>query len=68
MNSFNHYAYASVLEWIYCDICGLNLLDEFPGFKRVLLFPHPDERLKFAKASYESPMGHYDCEWKIEND
>ncbi|KAK8836088.1 hypothetical protein M9Y10_040045 [Tritrichomonas musculus] len=68
MNSFNHYAYASVLEWIYCDICGLNPLTEYPGFKRALFKPHPDERLHYAKASHESPNGLYTCEWKIEGD
>lgn len=67
MNSFNHYAYASVCEWIYCDICGLNPMEDFPGFKRVIFRPHPDERLGKAKATHESPMGHYECEWKIED-
>ncbi|KAK8842995.1 hypothetical protein M9Y10_025182 [Tritrichomonas musculus] len=67
MNSFNHYAYASICEWIYCDICGLNPLEQFPGFKRVLLRPHPDERFGFAKAEHNSPMGKYVCGWKVEN-
>ena len=68
MNSFNHYANASVCEWIYCDICGLNPIEKFPGFKKVLLRPHPDIRFGFVKASFESPIGHYECGWKIEND
>ncbi|KAK8880529.1 hypothetical protein M9Y10_003208 [Tritrichomonas musculus] len=67
MNSFNHYAYASICEWIYCDICGLNPIEECPGFKKVILRPHPDERLVFAKASHESPMGHFECGWKVED-
>ena len=68
MNSFNQYAYASVCEWIYCDICGLNPMEEFPGFQRAMFIPHPDERLKYAKATHESPMGHYECGWKIEDE
>ena len=66
INSFNHYAYGSICEWIYCDLCGLNPIEEFPGLKKVLLRPNPDRRLINAKASYESSMGHFECGWIVE--
>ena len=65
MNSFNHYAYASVFEWIYKDVCGLNPVEESPGFKELLFRPFPDARLGHAYASHESPMGHIECGWTI---
>ncbi|KAK8839328.1 hypothetical protein M9Y10_032263 [Tritrichomonas musculus] len=65
MNSFNHYCYGSICEWIYCDVCGLNPVEEFPGFKRVILRPHPSRQLKYAQATYESPMGRFECGWRI---
>lgn len=43
-------------------------MEEYPGFKRAILRPHPDDRLGYAKATHESPMGHYECEWKIEGE
>ena len=64
MNSFNHYAYGSICEWIYCDVCGLNPVEEFPGFKRVILRPHPSSRLDHAKAIFNSPMGKFECGWQ----
>ena len=67
MNSFNHYAYGSICEWIYCDICGLNPIEEFPGFKKVIFKPHPSEKLVYAKATYESPMGHFECGWEFKS-
>lgn len=68
MNSFNHYAYGSICEWIYCDVCGLNPVEEFPGFKKVILKPHPDQRIGYARATYDSPMGRFERGWKIERE
>ena len=67
MNSFNHYSYGSICEWIYCDICGLNPSEESPGFKRVILRPNPSHQLKYAKATYDSPMGIFECGWSVDN-
>lgn len=67
MNSFNHYAYGSICEWIYCDVCGLNPVEEFPGFKKVILKPHPDQRIGYARATYDSPMGRFECGWTVDN-
>ena len=67
MNSFNHYAYGSICEWIYCDVCGLNPDEESPGFKKVILRPNPSSRLGNAMISYDSPMGRYECKWVVED-
>ena len=64
MNSFNHYAYGSVCESIYSRIVGLKNLS--PGWKKVLIQPHLNYRLKQIKFSYDSVSGKYDISWKYD--
>jgi alpha-L-rhamnosidase len=68
MNSLNHYAYGSVVEWMYRSIAGLNPTEKSPGFKEAIIAPKPDCRIKEAEMSYDSPMGIYKICWKIEDD
>jgi alpha-L-rhamnosidase len=62
MNSFNHYAFGSVGNWMYNTIAGINAGS--PGFKKIILKPQPGEGLSFAKAKYESIRGTIASEWK----
>ena len=64
MNSFNHYAYGSVCEAIYSRIAGLKNLN--PGWKKVLIQPHLNYRLKKINFSYNSISGKYDISWKYD--
>ena len=65
MNSFNHYAYGSVCEAIYSRIAGLrNLL---PGWKKVLIKPHINYRMKYINLKYDSISGTYEISWKWKN-
>ncbi len=57
MNSFNHYAYGAVGSWMFDTMAGINYDSEAPGFKRVVLAPHADERIEYVKASYDSAYG-----------
>ena len=66
MNSLNHYAYGSIVEWIYKEVGGLKSLE--PGFKKALIEPKIDSRLHFAKIDYLSNSGKYHVEWKYVND
>ena len=45
MNSLNHYAYGSIVEWMYRNMCGINPVEDCPGFRRALLAPKPHEAL-----------------------
>lgn len=65
MNSLNHYAYGSIVEWMYRYVAGINPVEETPGFRHVKISPQPDYRLKYAKASYNSPVGLYESTWEI---
>ncbi|MBN1430227.1 MAG: family 78 glycoside hydrolase catalytic domain [Anaerolineae bacterium] len=71
MNSFNHYAYGSIVEWMYRDMCGLNPSsgnDGVTGFRCALIAPKPDPSLRWAKACYRSAAGLYESGWRIDDD
>ena len=62
MNSLNHYAYGSIVEWMYRNVAGIN--QQSPGFKRVRIAPMPDERIDWVKAHYNSTLGKVTSNWK----
>ena len=66
MNSLNHYAYGSIGEWIYREVCGLNQCT--PGFRKVTIKPKLDKRLKYCKCSFQSVSGMYYIEWNLLSD
>lgn len=76
MNSFNHYAYGSIVEWMYRYMAGIE--PDRPGFEHVILQPRIDtrndselpygqKRMTFVKASYRSYAGLIESEWHSEN-
>ena len=67
MNSMNHYAYGSVMEWMYRCLAGLNPCEDAPGFRRAVIAPKPDERLDFVRCAYDSASGRYECGWERAN-
>ncbi len=64
MNSLNHYAYGSVMEFVYGYAAGIR--PAAPGFLKAWLCPHPDIRLREMEASYDSANGKFDCNYRIE--
>lgn len=78
MNSFNHYAYGSVEEWMYRFVAGIEVDPEAYGFERVILQPTPDtrkpgelpegqEKITWVKAHYDSRHGRIESNWSTEN-
>jgi alpha-L-rhamnosidase len=67
MNSFNHYAYGAIMEWMYAYMAGIARDPESPGFKHFLLQPHvdPTGRITRVSGSYESPYGEIRSEWAL---
>lgn len=65
MNSFNHYAYGAVGEWMYAVVGGLRC--EAPGYRRVLIAPEPGDGITAARASLTTPSGTLACAWCIED-
>ena len=68
MNSFNHYAYGCVCEWIWETAAGICADPAQPGFKHIIMRPVPDKRLGFLKAEYKSASGVIRSEWKYQGD
>ena len=68
MNSFNHYAYGSVIDWVYSVAAGINTVEDAPGYQKVRISPIPDKRLDWLKVSLETRHGLITSEWRQEND
>ncbi|OCX52510.1 alpha-L-rhamnosidase [Mucilaginibacter sp. PPCGB 2223] len=67
MNSFNHYAYGAIGDWMYRTIAGLDNDDTGPGYKRILIAPRPGGNLTSAKAELETMYGKVVSGWKIDS-
>jgi alpha-L-rhamnosidase len=63
MNSFNHFCFGSVGEWMYRYLAGIDTDPQAPGFKKVVIRPRPGS-LPDARAAYDSPYGKIVSDWK----
>jgi len=66
MNSFNHYAYGSIGDWMYRVISGIDTSEEKPGYKHIIIKPQPGGGLTFASASFDTMYGKVKSSWKKE--
>ncbi|WP_406369917.1 glycoside hydrolase family 78 protein [Streptomyces sp. NBC_01550] len=66
MNSFNHYAYGSVGEWMYANIAGI--APAAPGFRKILVRPRPGGGVTEAEGRYDSVRGPVTTRWKLDGD
>lgn len=66
MNSFNHYAYGAIGEWLYRHVAGMDIDPETPGYKHILLAPHPGGGLTNADAEFTSLYGKVKSAWKLD--
>ncbi|MFE9249999.1 alpha-L-rhamnosidase [Streptomyces sp. NPDC007088] len=63
MNSFNHYAYGSVGEWMYANIAGI--APAAPGFREILVRPRPGGGVTEAQGRYDSVHGPIATRWSL---
>jgi len=63
MNSYNHYAFGSVIAWVYRYAAGIDTSPSSPGFKAIVIHPHPDSRMPSAHAEYDSVYGKIISDW-----
>ena len=68
MNSFNHYAYGAVCEWIWETVAGIAADPMQPGFKHIIMRPVPDKRLGHLDAQYQSAAGLIKSHWHYDKD
>ena len=62
MNSFNHYAYGAIGDWMYRVSAGIETMGA--GYKHLILQPHPTKRLTYSKATFESSYGTVASGWE----
>jgi alpha-L-rhamnosidase len=65
MNSFNHYAFGSVGEWLYRYLAGIDTTTDAPAFKEISIHPHIGGGLTNAKAIYTSCRGDIKSAWRL---
>ncbi len=64
--SFNHYAFGSVVDWIFRNINGIDFSE--PGFRHIIIQPHPEySPLSWAKRSYMTEYGRVSSDWELES-
>lgn len=64
MNSYNHYAFGSVIAWVYRYAAGIDTLPSSPAFEEIVIHPHLDARMTSARAEYDSVQGKIVSDWK----
>jgi alpha-L-rhamnosidase len=66
MNSFNHYAYGAIGEWMYRVMAGIEIDPAAPGYKHTLIQPRPGGGFTSVSASHATPYGRVSSAWKID--
>jgi len=68
MNSFNHYSYGAIGDWMYRVVAGIDTYEEAPGYKHSRIYPRPGGGLTEAEARLETGYGELSSHWKREKD
>lgn len=66
MNSYNHYAYGAVGDWMYRVMAGLDLDEAEVGYRKLRIAPQPGPGITYARARYESLYGPCGVNWQID--
>jgi alpha-L-rhamnosidase len=66
MNSYNHYAYGAVCQWLFEAVAGLRPDEKEPGFSHVIFEPAIIPSLSPVKAAHDSAAGRIEAEWQLE--
>lgn len=68
MNSFNHYAYGAIGDWLYRVAAGIEIDEKMPGYKHTIIAPLIGGNLNYVKASYRSIYGIIQVEWVVHDE
>src|SRR5581483_3295982 len=66
MNSYNHYAYGAVGDWMYSTIAGIDIDPQHPGYKHIVIRPHIGGGLTWARGKLKSMYGVIESAWKLD--
>jgi alpha-L-rhamnosidase len=64
MNSFNHYAYGAIGDWLYRVVAGIDIDERNPGYKRVIIRPEPGVGMAWAEGRIQTLYGEVRCLWR----
>jgi len=64
MNSFNHYAYGAVYDWIFGVSAGIKVCEDGPAYKHVTIEPHPEKKIGHLECSIEVKGGILASAWR----
>ena len=64
MNSFNHYAYGAVADWLYGVAAGIKTSEDHPGYRQIHIAPQPDPRLGWLSATLKTRQGLIRSKWQ----
>ncbi len=64
MNSFNHYAYGAIGDWMYRVMSGLDTDENRPGYKALVIKPYLNDRMEYASSEYNTGYGKAKSAWK----
>ena len=67
MNSFNHYAYGAIGDWMYRVMAGIDTDSSGPGYKKIIIRPHPGGGLTKADAALQTYYGQVRSAWTMDN-
>ena len=68
MNSFNHYSYGAVADWMFEQAAGIQHAEDKPGFEELIYAPQPDARLGWLQAKLDTRHGTVSALWVCQED
>ncbi len=68
MNSFNHYSYGAIGDWMYRVVAGIDTYEDGPGYQHSHIAPHPGGALTSAAADLETGYGRISSHWQQKGD
>jgi alpha-L-rhamnosidase len=68
MNSFNHYSYGAIGDWMYREVAGIDTYEDGPGYKHSLIRPHIGGGLTRVAADLQTGYGLLSSHWQVEDD
>ncbi|MES2456802.1 MAG: family 78 glycoside hydrolase catalytic domain [Bacteroidota bacterium] len=67
MNSYNHYAYGAIGDWMYRNMAGINDDATAVGYKKINIAPKPGAKITSAAGELNTPYGIVSSSWTVEN-
>ncbi len=68
MNSYNHYAYGAVCQWLFEGVAGFRPDPNLPAFRHIIFEPTIIPKLSPVKATHDSEAGRIEAGWSVEDD